>query len=55
MTSTNDSDLKVAARRQASFLKRSEPVHEFANGKLVILAAIFFITLFGLVALLMIR
>ena len=55
MTSTNDSDLTVAAPRQASFFKGAEPAHEFSIAKLVILVTIFFITVPSAVALLVMR
>ena len=46
---------KAVARREASFVRRSEPVREFSNGKLAILAAVLIAAVSGAIMLLILR
>ncbi len=55
MSADRDLEVGITARRDASFLKRAEAAHEFSNGKLAILAAVFFAAVSGVVTLLVLR
>ena len=47
--------LKNAARRNASFARHTEPVREFSNGKMVILAAVLIAAISGAMTLLILH
>ncbi len=55
MSTDDESALKVPRRREASFVKRSDPVREFSNGKLAILAAVLIAAASGAITLLVLR
>lgn len=55
MSADRESEVRIAARRDASYLKRAETTHEFSNGKLAILAAVLFAAVSGVITLLVLR
>ena len=55
MSADSDSEVRITARRDASFLKRAEAAHEFSNGKLAILAAVLFAAVSGVITLIVLR
>lgn len=55
MSVDSESEARTAPRRDASFLKRAEPAHEFSNGKLAILAAVLFAAVSGVITLFVLR
>ena len=55
MSTDGEPDLRVPARRDASYLRRAEPVSEFSNGKLAILAAVLLAAVSGAITLLVLR
>jgi hypothetical protein len=55
MSGDSESNLRVAARRDASFLRRAEPIREVSSGKLAILAAVLIAAVSGAITLLVLR
>ena len=55
MSADSDSEVRIAARRDASFLKRADPAQEFSSGKLAILAAVLFAAVSGVITLFVLR
>ena len=55
MSVDSEPEVRVASRRDASFLRRAEPVSEFSNGKLAILAAVLIAAISVAITLLVLR
>lgn len=55
MSVDSEPDAPVAARRDASYLRRAEPVREFSTGKLAILAAVLIAAISGAITLMVLR
>ena len=55
MSGDSDAEIRAGARREASFLRRAEPVREISTGKLTILAAVLIAAVSGAITLLVLR
>ena len=55
MSTDREPEAPVAGRREASYLRRTEPVREFSVGKLAILAAVLIAAVSGVITLLVLR
>ena len=55
MSGDGEPEARVANRREASFLRRAEPVSEISTGKLAILAAVLIAAVSGAITLLVLR
>lgn len=55
MSSDREPQEPISGRREASYLRRPEPVREFSTGKLAILAAVLIAAVSGAITLIIMR
>ncbi len=55
MSADSEPEVQVAARRDASYLRRAEPVREFSTGKLAIFAAVLIAAVSAAITLMVLR
>ncbi|GEM_PF-5671059 len=55
MSVENEQEASATVRREASFLRRAEPIREISTGKLAVLAAVLIAALSGAVTLMVLR